>query len=160
MAEQIGFNDTYYRLIESGRARIYTDLASAFICIFSPISRINFASISSLLVAESTLQRCLIQGYELEEAFVSLSEYPDLAEFINKTKPYLSLEDGSEPQKVFLENEVYDAVCCYLEKSPGQREHEQPYIPLIGFSPECIKIVENLARSLAGNRFVGEDVVE
>lgn len=157
MARLLDLSPTYYRLHEAGKARIGPEWASDLVRVFAHRAfYIDFSSLAIMIVGIATLEKSLIQAMDSEDPFQGLADYADFDELLKETRPYFTLEEGTETQKEFLETEVYQAVRNFLETSPGQRESGYPQLAIANVSAEGVEILKNLHRQLDGRPFMDD----
>jgi hypothetical protein len=157
MARSYGATPTYYRLFESGKARIGIEWIPDIIGVFAPRNvHIDFSSLTMLLTGMAVLNRFWEHEINLEDPFRELEHYSDFDELLKELRPYFSFKEGSKELQDFLETKAFSAMCNYLETSPGQRDLDRPHLALNGVSPEGVEILTSLHRQLVGRRFLGE----
>ena len=114
VAKDLGeLSETYYRLIESGRASLSPSVAFKLISLFPPTAGLDgagtiaFERLALFLFGAQWVGSDMASGRNRRNADLlaveSLAENDeDFTMFLSKTREYYSLAEGSEKQKVIL----------------------------------------------------------
>jgi hypothetical protein len=174
VATELGLTETYYRLIESGRATLNQSLVFRLISLLESHrahsgelpAQIHFERLAIYLVgaqwvsAEITAHRNVKDANLLAvEALASHSA--DFQRFHLRTQRYYSLREGEEAQRRFLEETAADAVGEFLGNieyaRPSTEAMFQDAIPaaeLLDLPTLNVEMVTRLLEDLKGRRFV------
>lgn len=173
VAAALGLADTYYRLVESGRATFNQGLS------FDLISLFGSRSMGSLVAQNIRFHRLALylvgaQCVGADMAKRSASQRPDLLamgklaeedanfeKFHRETSGYFSLDDSDERQREFLENTAAPAVAQFLTSEvyvrPDEKSIVESYLPadaLLKLPTLNLEMVTRMVVDLSGRPFV------
>ena len=135
VARRLGLSDSYFRLVEAGRAALSQGLVFRIIDTFAAINTqtqvrgINFSRLAIFLVGihwvgseMAAHKEGKASGKRAVETLASLVD--DFQRFYDATKRYFSFEEGADDQKQFLEDVAAPEVRDFLLYEPEARAVE------------------------------------
>jgi hypothetical protein len=175
VAETLGLAETYYRLVESGRATFNQGLSFKLIGLFASRSAFNgdiapqnvrfhrlaLYLVGAQCVSVEMMNRGAVTQADLRAMEVLAEEDADFERFHHETKDYYSFDENDERQRSFLENTAAAAVAQFLTTDvyvrPTDSNIVEKYLPaamLTDLPTLNLEMVTRMVVDLSGRPFV------